>query len=164
LLLPALYDTVTLRSSQKCRTTLKMLAKRPDICRHIRKFAVRPNYYLAWPKPDEPLEEDWVAYKIEEMAENLILLDTFDWDGLEVPKDSLWGALRKSCVIVIHHRDNFPDIRLSCPELRSIFCNVGDRPIDPYSEVLWFLFHRRHLLTLVPGYSCSTFQILSVSH
>ena len=79
-----------------------MLAERPDICVHIRKFAVRPNYYLAWPKPDEPLAEEWVAYKIVQMAGNLTMMDTFDWDGLEMPKDSLWGALRKSYVGAIH--------------------------------------------------------------
>jgi hypothetical protein len=105
LLLPALYDTVTLKSSRRCRSTLEMLAHRPDICAHIRKFAVRPNYYLAWPKPDDPLEEDWVAYKIEQIADSLTNMDTFDWDGLEVPKDSLWGTLRRSYVCLSHGQD-----------------------------------------------------------
>jgi hypothetical protein len=140
LLLPVLYETVVLKSSRKCRITLKMLEKRPDICKHIRKFAVRPNYYLAWPKPDEPLQEDWVAHKIEQIAENLTMLDTFDWDGLEVPRDSLWGTLRNAYAgTIIHYQSFLNDADLSCPELRSIFCNVGDRPIDPNSQVLFFL-------------------------
>jgi hypothetical protein len=98
-LLPHLYDTVTLKSSRKCRVTLEMLATRPDICAHIRKFAVRPNYYLAWPKPDEFLDENWVARKIQEIAPSLVAMHTFDWDGLEMPPDELWGTLRTSYVI-----------------------------------------------------------------
>ena len=76
-----------------------MLANRPDICAHIRKFAVRPNYYLSWPKPDEPLDEDWVVYKIELIAPSLTSMHTFDWDGLEMPLDRLWGTLQTSYVI-----------------------------------------------------------------
>lgn len=144
-----------------------MLVKRPDICMHIRKLALRPNYYLAWPKPDEPLEEDWVADKIEEMAGSLTMVDTFDWDGLEVPKDSLWSTLRNSYARLLLSMTviTFTDITLSCPRLRSIFCNVGIRPIDPCSQVASFHSIVCHLLTLTLGlgYSCSTFQILSVS-
>ncbi|RDB15634.1 hypothetical protein Hypma_004008 [Hypsizygus marmoreus] len=120
-LIPALYESVTLKSSRKCRITLTMLAKRPDICAHIRKFAVRPNYYLSWPKPDEALEEDWVACMIEKIAGDLTQLQTFDWDGLEVPGDRMWGALRTSC-----------------PNLRNIFSNVGSRPLDPHSKLFQF--------------------------
>ncbi|KAF8066514.1 hypothetical protein FPV67DRAFT_1416763 [Lyophyllum atratum] len=120
-LVPALYDTVYLRSSRKCRLTLTMLAKRPDICVHIRKLTVRPNYYLSWPKPDEPLEESWVAFMISEIAENLTSLHTFDWDGLEVPSDRMWKTLR-GC----------------CPNLRNIFSNVGSRPLEPNSELFEF--------------------------
>jgi hypothetical protein len=78
-----------------------MLAKRPDICAHIRKLAVRPNYYLAWPKPDDPLDEASVVTMIEEIAKDLITLHTFDWDGLEMPEDRLWKTLQLSCVFIL---------------------------------------------------------------
>lgn len=71
-----------------------MLFERPDICRYIRKLAVRPNYYLAWPKANERLDEDWVVDMLLKIAENMALLHTFDWDGLEMPNDRLWIALR----------------------------------------------------------------------
>ncbi|GLB40830.1 hypothetical protein LshimejAT787_0900450 [Lyophyllum shimeji] len=120
-LIPALYESVYLRSSRKCRVTLAMLAKRPDICVHIRKLTVRPNYYLSWPKPDEPLEESWVEYMIGQIAGNLTSLHTFDWDGLELPSDRMWGTLRRCC-----------------PHLRNIFSNVGSRPLDANSELFSF--------------------------
>lgn len=91
--MPALYETVVLKSSRTCKITLKMLATRPDICGLIKKLAVRPNYYLAWPKANERLDEIWVAEKVEEIAPMLTQISTFDWDGLEMPKDQLWKTL-----------------------------------------------------------------------
>ncbi|PPQ93590.1 hypothetical protein CVT25_005470 [Psilocybe cyanescens] len=114
LLLPALYETVTLKSSKNCRVTLNMLRSRKDICAHVRKLAVRPNYYLAWPRPDEQLSEAWVVTMIQDISMDLTAMHTFDWDGLELPDDSLWETLRSNC-----------------PELRSVFSNVGIRPLDP---------------------------------
>ncbi|KAJ7610736.1 hypothetical protein DFH06DRAFT_1308611 [Mycena polygramma] len=121
LLIPELYRTVHLRSSRACDSGLHMLAKRPDLCAHIRKLAVRPNYYLAWPARDTQLSEEWVAMMIEEMAETLTSLRTFDWDGLEMPRDALWLTLRKSC-----------------PELKEVFSNVGFQPLDPENELFKF--------------------------
>lgn len=72
-----------------------MLEARPDICATIKKIAVRPNYYLAWPKANEPLDEKWVVDAIQRLAPKLRLLHTFDWDGLEMPKDSLWRTLQE---------------------------------------------------------------------
>ncbi|KAF9456661.1 hypothetical protein BDZ94DRAFT_331836 [Collybia nuda] len=121
LLLPPLYDSVALRSSRKCESTLELLGQRPDLCALIRKLAVRPNYYLAWPKPDKPLDEEWVASKIAKIAPYLTSLNTFDWDGLEVPVDVLWSTLR-TC----------------CPDLRHVFCNVGALPLNPESQLFRF--------------------------
>ncbi|KAH9476327.1 hypothetical protein JR316_0011902 [Psilocybe cubensis] len=121
MLLPALYETVTLKSSKNCRVTLSMLKSRKDICGYVRKLAVRPNYYLAWPRPDEQLSEEWVVSMIEDISMDLISLHTFDWDGLELPDDSLWHTLRSNC-----------------PELKSVFSNVGTRPLDPSSTLFDF--------------------------
>jgi hypothetical protein len=107
-----------------------MLADRPDICAHIRRFAVRPNYYLSWPKPDEPLDEDWVVARIEAIAPSLTSMHTFDWDGLEMPLDRLWGTLQSSYVIflfrVLHLFRRFA----RCPNLRNVSSNVGIGPLD----------------------------------
>jgi hypothetical protein len=94
ILLPFLYDTVVLKSSKKCRIALDMLGSQRDICKFVKKLAVRPNYYLSWPRPDEYLQEDWVVTKLEELAWDLENMHTFDWDGLELPDDRLWETLR----------------------------------------------------------------------
>lgn len=72
-----------------------MLSNHPEICMYVRSLSVRPNYYLAWPKPDEALDEEWVAATISRMAKHFTLLDTFDWDGLEAPPDTMWNSLRR---------------------------------------------------------------------
>ncbi|KAJ3996911.1 hypothetical protein F5050DRAFT_1807294 [Lentinula boryana] len=118
LLLPSLYDTVVLKSSHACRTALAMLYEQPNICRYIRKLAVRPNYYLAWPKANERLDEDWVVYMLLEIAKNMPLLHTFDWDGLEMPVDRLWITLRHSC-----------------PLLKTLYTNIGYQPLNPSSSL-----------------------------
>jgi len=69
-----------------------MFDKNRPICRYIRKLAVRPNYYLAWPQPDGFLDEDWVVNMLVSLAEDFPLLNTFDWDGSELPGDRLWDA------------------------------------------------------------------------
>lgn len=79
-----------------------MLEKRPDICRFVKKLAVRPNYYLAWPKPDEHLDEAWVVDMLQKIAGSMFSMHTFDWDGLELPKDALWSTLRKRYVNFSH--------------------------------------------------------------
>ena len=78
-----------------------MLSTRPDICGYIRKLVVRPNYYLSWPRRDSHLDEEWVVDMIERIAPSLVLLNSFDWDGLEVPGDMMWDALNKRSVTVI---------------------------------------------------------------
>lgn len=93
-----LYATVHLKSSRQCRITLGVLLQRPDITRYIRQLMVSPNYYLAWPRPDEALDESWVVDKIERMSNDLHALRTFFWDGREMPSDHLWLTLRTSCV------------------------------------------------------------------
>jgi hypothetical protein len=102
--MPALYETVTLKSSKECKSTLEMLKTRKDVCGYIRKLALRPNYYLAWPKRDDDLSEVWVAEMVEIISEDLKMLHTFDWDGLELPKDSLWTTLRSKYVTQVSGR------------------------------------------------------------
>ncbi|KAK2467745.1 hypothetical protein APHAL10511_000040 [Amanita phalloides] len=98
-----------------------MLARRPDVCAHIRRLVVRPNYYLSWPRRDKHLDEEWLARMIETVAPGLRGLTVFDWDGLELPGDPLWEALR-----------------VSCPQLRSISTNLGSRLVHSRSKLFQF--------------------------
>ena len=95
--MPFLYETVVLKSSRKCSIALEMLGRRRDLCKFVKKLAVRPNYYLSWPRRDEHLPEEWVVQKLEDIAGDLENMHTFDWDGLELPQDTLWETLRLKC-------------------------------------------------------------------
>lgn len=120
-LMPFLYETVVLKSSRKCRVALDLFKRQREICKFIKKLAVRPNYYLSWPRPDEYLEEEWVVSNLQDLAESFENMHTFDWDGLELPDDRLWETLR-----------------LRCPKLKSVFTNVGTRPLDSNSRLFDF--------------------------
>ncbi|THU83370.1 hypothetical protein K435DRAFT_871353 [Dendrothele bispora CBS 962.96] len=88
------------------------------------------------PNPPDYADETWVADKLIELAPKMIKLDTFDWDGCEMPKDELWVALRTNCV-----------------ELKTVYSNVGYRNLDPdsalfsFSDLLAFSLTVRHGLT-----------------
>ncbi|KAJ7488490.1 hypothetical protein B0H11DRAFT_2278490 [Mycena galericulata] len=121
LLIPELYRTMQLRFSRACDSGLRMLASRPDLCAHITKLVVRPNCYLAWPTADTPLDESWVADTVALIAPKLTRLRTFDWGGLEMPRDEMWFTLRNSC-----------------PELKQLYSNVGYNPLNPESQLFNF--------------------------
>ena len=59
-------------------------------------MVLKPNYYLAWPKKDGYVDEAWVAKMVEQVAKKgwLMRLEWFEWEGLEVPRDQMWEALR----------------------------------------------------------------------
>ncbi|KAG6835456.1 hypothetical protein H0H93_001306 [Arthromyces matolae] len=92
-----------MNSSTQCRTTLSMLSSHPEICAHIRKLGVRPNYYLAWPKTDKVLDEDWVVLTIAKMAKHLLSLNAFEWSGNEIPRDLLWSSLREHFSLTVRY-------------------------------------------------------------
>ncbi|KAJ7060862.1 hypothetical protein C8F01DRAFT_1141091 [Mycena amicta] len=121
LLAPELYKTMHLRSSRACESGLNLLAKRPELGAHVRKLALRPNYYLAWPDKDIAVDEAWVAKMVRIIAPGLRRLRTFDWDGTEMPPNGLWRTLRDSC-----------------PELKELYTNVGFELLNPRSELFNF--------------------------
>lgn len=98
MLTSSLYRTITLHSSRDCKVILELLLKRKDICGYIREFTVQPNNYQAWPKPDKRICEIWITNAIKKISPSLISMHSFDWDGLELPDDSLWVALQSKCV------------------------------------------------------------------
>ncbi|KAJ7196081.1 hypothetical protein GGX14DRAFT_673800 [Mycena pura] len=78
-LAPELYRTMRLRSSSACEAGLRLL-RRPDLCAHVRKLALRPNY-LSWSARGTSISENWVASMVCSIAPSLANLRTFDWDG-----------------------------------------------------------------------------------
>ncbi|KAJ6627819.1 hypothetical protein B0H10DRAFT_310596 [Mycena sp. CBHHK59/15] len=124
-LLPVLYASVDLRSSRMCRSTLEMfLSGRYDVPRYIRRLVVRPNHIDRRTEHVKPIDEAWVVQCIVKLAASgsLQRLDTFFWDGSEMPQDdSIWSTLRKCC-----------------PVLRNIGSNVGPKTINPDSELFRF--------------------------
>ncbi|KAJ6468375.1 hypothetical protein C8R45DRAFT_1105736 [Mycena sanguinolenta] len=100
-LVPVLYASVDLESSGACRTVLKRLVSEPHLCAHIRKLTVRPNHPSRWGN-EKSVDESWVVDALEQLASSghLENLNTFIWDGLESPKDSLWLVLRLNCPLL----------------------------------------------------------------
>ena len=64
-----------------------MLLSRPHLCSYINDPTI--TYYLAWPKADGPVDEGSVVKMIIDLSKHLTNMHTFDWDGLELPKDEL---------------------------------------------------------------------------
>ncbi|KAF4609532.1 hypothetical protein D9613_012248 [Agrocybe pediades] len=123
---PSLYHTITLSSSRACSRTLRMFLKKPHLAQLVRKMVLRPNYYLAWPREDKRIDEGRVEDMVIRLAmsgdgDALAGLETFDWDGLEMPNSVLWTTLR-----------------LRCPRLKNVFTNLGRIPIDPDSSLFDF--------------------------
>ncbi|RDB28146.1 hypothetical protein Hypma_001390 [Hypsizygus marmoreus] len=111
-LLPRLYNTVELRSNKACRSALEAFSKRSEITQHIQTLTVRPNNTERTPS-GEHLDELLVSNLIIVIASRLPSLHSFYWDGLEMPDDKLWLALRKFC-----------------PRLKCIGTSVGTLPLD----------------------------------
>ncbi|KAG6853525.1 hypothetical protein C0991_003520 [Blastosporella zonata] len=86
-------------------------ARCPKLACHIRALTVRPNNVERTPSGDY-LDEDLVAGLVAMMASRMLHLRLFYWDGLEMPKDKLWLALRQFC-----------------PLLKSVGTSVGGLPI-----------------------------------
>lgn len=95
MLAPVLYQTVELKTNKQCKTTLIALAKRPEITQHVLRLVVRPNS-LEWTDPADQMDEDLIACLIARMADRLRNLEAFEWDGMEMPDDELWSALKTS--------------------------------------------------------------------
>ena len=93
-----LYASVELVTNRQCKTTLIALSKQPENAGYVRRLVVRPNC-IEWTLPGEEVSEDLFAGLICSIAPTLRYLEAFVWDGLEMPRDDLWLALRTSCVM-----------------------------------------------------------------
>lgn len=88
-----LYSSVALRSNTRCRDGLAFLVSRPDVAGYVKSLVIAPNYLENYSK--HLLEEELaIARTLQGVIPGLHSLRMFRWDGLEMPKDSVWAALR----------------------------------------------------------------------
>ncbi|KAG2007227.1 hypothetical protein CC2G_014940 [Coprinopsis cinerea AmutBmut pab1-1] len=129
-LLPCLYSNIELKTNKQCKSTLVSLSKRLENARHVRRLAVCPNP-IEWTAPGEEIDENLICELVCTLAPHLRSLEYFAWDGWEMPSDDLWTALRKSC-----------------PHLKGISSVIGDRPLNPGSQLYKFSNLRQFSLTV----------------
>lgn len=111
-LLPILYATVELKMNRHCKAALEAFSRHTELAaEHIRCLSVRPNN-VERTSADDHLNEALVASLIVKIASRLRLLRSFCWDGLEMPDDKMWLALRQFC-----------------PRLKSISTSIGSLPL-----------------------------------
>ncbi|KAK7036744.1 hypothetical protein VNI00_011410 [Paramarasmius palmivorus] len=83
-------------------------------------MTLRPNYQ-ALANAKRLKEESDIVIALELVVPNMQKLRKFMWDGVEMPGNRLWLALR-----------------YSCPDLKDIGTNIGTLDIDPNSELFEF--------------------------
>ncbi|KAL0576649.1 hypothetical protein V5O48_005349 [Marasmius crinis-equi] len=116
--LPSLYSKLHL-SGNECLTRIRFLLARPHLSRFVRELVLTPSSIKQGLKSSAGELE--LARAVELLAANLSSLEKFIWDGTEIPDDSLWLMLQKSC-----------------PLLRTVGTNIGTRPVDPNSQLFAF--------------------------
>ncbi|KAL1745706.1 hypothetical protein HDZ31DRAFT_35879 [Schizophyllum fasciatum] len=95
---PILYRHVALKSFDKCRITLNMLSRRPDIARHARSLLVSPRSLQRARHvfSDSAVISDMV--RMLAASKTLVSLGKFVWADEELPfYDDMWFALRAGC-------------------------------------------------------------------
>ncbi|KAF8894365.1 hypothetical protein CPB84DRAFT_1782886 [Gymnopilus junonius] len=104
-----LYESVVLESVDQCRLTLRMLSRRIDIARHVRKLVIRPQVrHVGYFTPADSSTASAAVRNIAS-AKCLDALVSFQWDADELPfYDDMWFALR-----------------IGCPQLRSVGTSLG---------------------------------------
>lgn len=91
--LPSLYASVDLKSTKRCHECLEHLISRPDIAGYVRTLVLQPNYLQDHRHHFLDAEKD-IATTLSLVIPNLRSLKKFLWDGLEMPEDHVWAALR----------------------------------------------------------------------
>ncbi|CAA7266164.1 unnamed protein product [Cyclocybe aegerita] len=135
---PLLYHTIDLKSTNQCKITLLALSKRPATERsvHVKRLVVRPNNPEWSGDPSGDTDSATMQFEEERIAKlvgvlgrkgHLVSLDTFEWDGLEMPGPDMWDALR-----------------ISCRNLKRISTSIGEEPLDA-SSPLWDFNDLRHV-------------------
>ncbi|KAI0769695.1 hypothetical protein BD413DRAFT_694227 [Trametes elegans] len=98
---PALYADVDLHGAEQCERTLGMIARTPQVARHVRRLTVHPEHEPN-PRPCEQYRA-WdnagvVSRCVMRAARNLDALHNFEWDGEDMlPDDRMWAELAARC-------------------------------------------------------------------
>ena len=87
---PCLYEIVVLVGVEQCIQTLEMLFRHPDIARHVRKLVVRTG-----------TNGSDISSVVRKVALRFDALNTFEWDGEEMPEEDIWFALR---MLYVYHQ------------------------------------------------------------
>ncbi|KAF8127512.1 hypothetical protein K438DRAFT_2000771 [Mycena galopus ATCC 62051] len=125
ILLPELYRAVFLFGGA-WSGALEMLARRPDLCAHIRTLEIDLFYEAIRPErqpPQADIDIEHIATLIEKAAASgaLFNLRTFEWSGRQVPPDHLLLTLRNGC-----------------PQLKNLYFYANSIRFDPASELFKF--------------------------
>ncbi|KII92598.1 hypothetical protein PLICRDRAFT_172671 [Plicaturopsis crispa FD-325 SS-3] len=131
---PLLYASVVVSGGEQASATLGMLARRPDVARHVTRLAVRTckDQKRCFGQCDGYV----ASAAVRQAARHMDALNTFMWDGEEAPPyDDMWFALR-----------------MSCPQLKSIATTLGACTLDANSHMLDFVGLRSFSLTLKRGF------------
>ncbi|KAF8079356.1 hypothetical protein FPV67DRAFT_113522 [Lyophyllum atratum] len=98
-MLRPLYESITMRSPDHCRSIVRILMSNPNIP-FISNFAVHPSWIAAETGcKSDVLDETKFALQLHDLAltGRFSSLQSFDWAGRDAPDDKLWLALRTCC-------------------------------------------------------------------
>ncbi|KAJ7260498.1 hypothetical protein B0H12DRAFT_375209 [Mycena haematopus] len=100
LLLPDIYAAVSgFCGGRACSAKLGMLSTAPKLWVYIRKLEIGPDWF-SW--PIEESVELRTASTIEKIFPGLTNLDTFTWCSIYPLQETVWRALRMSCLKLIN--------------------------------------------------------------
>ncbi|KAF7360586.1 F-box domain-containing protein [Mycena venus] len=120
ILLPQMYKSIYLFGGA-WTGTLEMLAKRPELCVHVRRLGVDLIYEALRPERYEEGDIGQIATLIQKALEGFSNLQTFTWSGKRLPPEYLFRAMRDAC-----------------PQLKNIHCRAKSIQFDPESELFKF--------------------------
>ncbi|KAF5345491.1 hypothetical protein D9757_013508 [Collybiopsis confluens] len=124
-----LYHDIHVRGLQSSLKVIQFLLAHPHIARTVVSIVLRPNYLLGATKTRLDGEQD-LARAVERLAPYLYQLQRFIWDGIEAAPNEMWASLRAGCL-----------------QLKHIGTNIGNRKLDPDSEIFAFSDLRSFTLT-----------------
>ncbi|KAF9267189.1 hypothetical protein L218DRAFT_722977 [Marasmius fiardii PR-910] len=121
--LPLLYTHLHLQDIQ-CLTRIQFLLARPHLTRFVRQLVLVPTNVTTTTQRSAQkhvANEVELAKAVELLTPNLSSLEKFIWDGMELPHDHLWEALRRCC-----------------PLLKFVGANIGTKPLNSDCQLFAF--------------------------
>ena len=86
---------MVLNSDDVCRSALQYLSSHPEAARFVKKLELTPTIRVLATKAERHItSEHTLIEMIERLAEHLLCLETFIWNGVSFPRDGLWHRFR----------------------------------------------------------------------